>query len=300
MLSFLFLSFFAQAQEYYHFDTIAQNSDMFMKSSEVGINKLTTLKEALGQQQSLSSALRSTSAMLSSSDLSKWDTIISRYYDKNTQTAEDFLLAYQTDYGAAYEKKALEYLKAYPKAKNCKTSPYGGSTCQGTDISKTIGKKLDDDQELKAIIKEINARVWPTPVALPTRKHDVFSLTGTSYYIQLDTFISKLFKKKIAKHHRWYNKSFSALDPKSKGYQKNAQKLYQEFEQRLQDDRKTIEKALKVVIKKKKKKDPRYKDLGFCGNPKALGACNGNDITDEVFKALAENKKSVKIIQKAQ
>jgi len=299
VISFLFLSSFAQAQEYFHFDSIAQNSTMFMKSSEIGINNLSTLQGTLASQQSLSTALRSTSVMLKSSALSEWTAYIAQESEKNTAKAEVFLTAYQTDYGNAYEKKALEYLKSYPNAQSCKSSPFGGSTCQGTDISPEIGKKLDQDTELVSIIDEINARIWPTP-KLPTKEADVIKFTGTANYIQLDFFISKLFKKKIAGHHTWYAKSFSSLDPQSSSYKKDVDKLYDNFEKRLHDDQKSIEKSLKIVVKKMKKKDPRFQDFGFCGNPTQLGGCKGINITDDVFSALADNKKAVKIIQKAQ
>jgi hypothetical protein len=299
VLSFLFLSTSLQAEEFYHFDNIARNSSIFMESSNVGIKNSQKLTGLLDTHKRISTALRTTSSMLSDGDLSKWDTIIANTHDKNNQVSQIFLNQFVQDYSASYENHTIKYLKEYPKAVSCKASPFGGGSCSGEDISAIISKKLDADKELQATVKEVNERVWPEP-SLPTRSFPPISMTGTEFFVSLDVFAQSLFGKKIAGHHKWYEEQFMLLDTKDPDLKMKAEDLYKEFSEKLTHDKSTIEKALKIVVKKNKKKDPRYNSLGYCGNPKALGGCSGTDITEEVLKTLIENKKAKKIIIKAQ
>ena len=298
MFCFLFLSTTAQADEYYHFDSIAFKSKGFTEASKVSMERSQTLTEKLESQKRLSKKLRETSSMLSSPELSKWDLIISNAYEKNTLSSQEFLNTFVMDYSGHYEKHTTEYLKAYPKAVSCKPSPFGNS-CQGTDISPSIAQKLDANEELKKGIEEVMARTWSTP-SLPSKQFSTIELTGTENFISLDVFAQSLFGKKIANHHKWYEQQYQQLDTTSEQGKKSANELYQEFEGRLQQDKNTIEKALKALIKKRKKKDSRYLSLGYCGNPLELGGCTGTDITQDVLKELVEYKKSKKIILKAQ
>ena len=298
MFCFLFLSSIVHADEYYHFDSIALKSKGFMEASRISMDRSQTLTENLENQKRLSKKLRETSSMLSSLELSKWDLVISGAYEKNAITSQDFLNTFVTDYSGHYEKHTAIYLKDHPSAVSCKPSPFGNS-CKGTDISPSIAQKLDANEELKAGIDDVMARTWPTPT-LPSRQFPTIELTGTEHFISLDVFSQSLFGKKIANHHKWYEQQYQKIDTKTEEGKKAANSLYQEFENRLQQDKNTIEKALKALIKKRKKKDPRYLSLGYCGNPIELGGCAGKDITQEVLKELVEYKKSKKIILKAQ
>lgn len=298
MFCFLFLSTTAQADEYYHFDSIALKSKGFMEASKISMERSQTLTEKLDAQKILSKKLRETSSMLSSEELSKWDLVISNAYEKNAMASQEFLNTFVMDYSGHYEKHTTEYLKAHPKAVSCKPSPFGNS-CTGTDISPSIAQKLDANEELTKGIDEVMARTWPSP-SLPSKKFSTIELTGTEHFISLDVFAQSLFGKKIANHHKWYEQQYQAIDTTTEDGKKSANELYQKFESKLQQDKNTIEKALKVLIKKRKKKDSRYLSLGYCGNPIELGGCSGTDITQDVLKELVEYKKSKKIILKAQ
>lgn len=297
MFCFLFLSTL-HAQEYYHFDSIAQKSAQFMEASKISMDRSQVLTEALETQKRLSKMLRGTASMLESKELAKWDIIISNAYEKNAAEGQTFLNAFVLDYSGHYENHTTKYLQAHPEAVSCKPSPFGNS-CKGTDISPSIAEKLDKNQDLQAGIDEVMKREWPTS-SLPTKQFSTIPLTGTQYFISLDVFSQTLFGKKIANHHQWYQEQYQTLDTSTEEGKEGAKTLYGEFEQRLQQDKNTIEKALKVLIKKRKKKDPRYTALGYCGNPTELGGCLGTDITQDVLKELVEYKKSKKIILKAQ
>ena len=299
MLSLLFLSTSLQAEEFYHFDNIARNSTIFMESSDVGIKNSQKLTGILDNHKRISTALRTSSSMLTDKDLSKWDTIIANTHDQNSQVAQRFLNQFVQDYSSSYEKQTIKYLKEHPNAVGCKASPFGGGSCIGEDISAIIAKKLDADPILQASVKEVNARTWPVP-SLPNRSFPPSALTGTEFYISLDVFAQSLLGKKITGHHKWYQEKFSLLEPKDPDLNTKANKLYEEFSEKLRQDKNIIEKALKVVVKKNKKKDTRYNSLGYCGNPKSIGGCTGTDITKEVLTSLIENKKAKKIILKAQ
>ena len=142
MLSFLFLSASLQAEEFFHFDNIARNSSIFMESSDVGIKNSQRLTGVLDNHKRLSTALRTSSSMLSDKDLSKWDTIIANTHDENSQVAQTFLNTFVQDYSSSYEEHTMKYLKEHPKAVSCKASPFGGGSCTGDDISSIIAKKL--------------------------------------------------------------------------------------------------------------------------------------------------------------
>ncbi|MAA80443.1 MAG: hypothetical protein CL916_14400 [Deltaproteobacteria bacterium] len=298
MFCFLFLSSTVQADEYYHFDSIAIKSKGFMEASKISMDRSQSLTEDLESQKRLSKKIRETSSMLSSQDLSKWDLVISNAYEKNAMASQEFLNSFVMDYSGHYENHTGNYLKAHPKAVSCKPSPFGNS-CKGTDISESIAKKLDANEELQKGIDEVMARTWPK-TSLPSKQFPTIALTGTEHFISLDIFAQSLFGKKIAGHHKWYEQQYQKLDTNAEQGKKAAKDLYQEFESRLQQDKQTIEKALKVLIKKRKKKDPRYLSLGYCGNPAETGGCAGKDITQEVLKEIIEYKKSKKIILKAQ
>jgi hypothetical protein len=299
VLSFLILSTSVKAEEFYHFDNIARNSNIFMESSDVGIKNSQKLTGILDTHKRISTSLRTSSSMLSDEDLSKWDTIIANTHDENSQVAQTFLNQFVQDYSSSYEKHTMKYLKEHPKAISCKSSPFGGSSCSGHDISADIALKLDADASLQASIKEVNERVWPTP-SLPSRSFSPSILTGTEFYVSLDVFAQSLLGKKINGHHKWYQEQYSLMDSNSPDMNAKANMLYKEFSSKLKQDKAIIEKALHVIIKKNKKKDPRYNRLGYCGNPKSLGGCTGTDVTEEVLKVLVENKKAKKIILKAQ
>lgn len=299
MLTFLFLSASLFAEEYYHFDTIATKSTLFAKSAEEGQQKSMTLTTALDNQKRISTALRTTSTMLNDENLRKWDSIIAKEYEQNNQEAQTFLNSFVQDFSDAFEKHTVSYLSAYPNAVSCKQSPFGGGKCVGDDISAAISTKIDANTELQQSIAEIYSREWPKPM-LSTKQFPVIAITGEEYFVSLDVSTQALFGKKMAGHHKWYQSSFESLSPEDAQYKEKAEALYAEFTQKLQQDKTAIDKALAVIIKKNKKKDPRYNTLGFCANPAELGGCAGTDITKEVLQTLIDDKKAKKIILNAQ
>ena len=298
MFCFLFLSSTLQAQEYYHFDSIALKSTQFMEASKLSMERSQTLTDTLEEQKRLSKTLRGTTSMLDSKELAKWDIIISNAFEKNSMNGQTFLNSFVLDYSGHYEKHTMSYLKEHPNAVSCKPSPFGNS-CVGTDISPSIAKKLDANEELKSGIDAVMKRTWPTS-SLPSKQFSVIPLTGDQHFISLDVFAQTLFGKKVTGHHKWYQEQYQKLDTTTEEGKEGAKELYREFGKRLQQDKSSIEKALNALIKKRKKKDSRYTSLGYCGNPVALGGCSGIDITQEVLKELVEYKKSKKIILKAQ
>ena len=298
MICFLFLSSTVQAEEYYNFQSIMRKSKGFVEANKISLDRSQTLMENIESQKRLTKKLRETSSMLNSPELSKWDLVVSNSHEKNAMTSIMFENQFITDYSAHYEKHTTNHLKSYPNAVLCLPSPFENS-CKGTDISESIAQKLDANEELKAGIDEVMARTWPT-TSLPSKQFATIELTGTDYFISLDVFAQSLFGKKIAGHHRWYEQQYQKLDTDSQQGKEAAKELYQNFKSKMQLDKNTIEKALKALIKKRKKKDPRYLSLGYCGNPAKLGGCTGKDITQDVLNELVEYKKSKKIILKAQ
>ena len=75
--------------------------------------------------------------------------------------------------------------------------------------------------------------------------------------------------------------------------------LYEEYKANMQNERKTIEKSIKAFLKKASKKDKRFLDVGFCGNPISMGSCPGDDLTQETLDWIVKHKKSKNIILKA-
>ena len=123
---------------------------------------------------------------------------------------------------------------------------------------------------------------------------------------KIDVLGEKLLLENIKRHKKQYEDSYAALvsstqtdinkDPKAKN---EAGLLYKEYRSNMEKERKTIEKSIRAFIKKASKKDPRFLDVGLCGNPIELGGCSAEDITQETLDWIVKHKKSKKIILKA-
>ena len=60
-----------------------------------------------------------------------------------------------------------------------------------------------------------------------------------------------------------------------------------------------MDKLLKHVKKKNKKKDPRYLEAKWCFNLEQTGGCTSQNVTQDFLNFVATDKKSQKILSAA-
>ena len=80
---------------------------------------------------------------------------------------------------------------------------------------------------------------------------------------------------------------------------KQAEAFRKAYNDRIAKDGERLISAFKTYADKRVKKNDKLGSIGLCGNVKALGACNGQDVTEEMISFLANDKKFLKTLSKA-
>jgi hypothetical protein len=205
--------------------------------------------------------------------------------------------AYDTEFTAARDR-AIESLDFEGEITPCEAQSIhalmgSAPKCDGLDLNKTISKKIDADQTLKAALTTINAQEWPSP-QVTTDTMEPISVTGVTHYIQLEDFSAVMLQDILTSHQRWLEQQNDSIiegiesgDPEAI---KLAKSQRQEYLSRLATDGDKLINTLTIYSEKRAKKTPYLSTMGICVNHRDLGGCSGTDVTSD-FIALAKSDK---------
>ncbi|MEC7987332.1 MAG: hypothetical protein VX278_19330, partial [Myxococcota bacterium] len=304
MLTYLFMTVFqAQAASYYSFDNIAKNSELFKKAAEISGGRFDDMQSELNKANTALKDLEIGTALLNQKELIKWESYCQNEIQRQFASIQNHSQTLQSEFSSHFKESAMAALKSFPNAKVCKKNPnpyLSSKPCEGNDVSKEIAKKMDADQKLVAAIQALQDRDWPT-LTIPQTEIPMVEFQGSKYKIQIDV-LSYILKENVKKHKMTYESQYSQIasvidtDPNAR---EKATLFYDDYKQNMKNERQTLEKAIKAFLKKARRKDKRFLDIGFCGNPVDLGGCPGEDLTQETLDWLLEHKKSRNILKKA-
>ena len=269
-----------------------------MEASKLGRSNSLSLEGSLRKQHIIKQSLKRALIINKDEALEKWSIQITQEFMKNRQEAEMFLHQYQDDFNQAFHSRYQTLLKKYPNAIECLPNPMRKKHCSGKEINSRIAQKLDGDGSLKKELLMINKRQWPS-FSLSKKIHKVYPHNGTDHSILLDVVLTELLSTEVDMHEKWYTQQYSQLNPKTPDFSEKETLLYQQYQSRLQKEFSLLQKILKHVVRKKKKKDDRFKSIAWCMNPRAIGGCTSHDITQEFILFVQKDNKSQKLLKKA-
>lgn len=295
---------------YYSSNEVAKNSTLFAKAAEVSAPQYSQAEQNIRKYSKTLSEMEFNTAFLQDDGLSQWFSYnqkriigyrlqVSRHVSLMTED-------YDKEFSSAVER-AIESIAFEGTVKKCegnKMQAMMGSApkCDGKSLDKDISNIIDNDQELKTALDEINALKWPES-QVEEKEQSVTPITGTEYYIDLYVFSTKFLQESIDSHGNWLEAQtdsiIEGLESGDSDSIKQAEAFRKAYNKRIAADGKKLISTFEVYANKRVKKNDKLGTVGFCGNVKALGGCTGQDATAEMMEFLANDKKFLKSLTKA-
>lgn len=317
MLPSLFFSVFSATANadsvplaYYSSNEVAKNSALFAQAAEISAPQYSQAETNIRKYSQTLSEMEFNTAFLQDDGLTKWfqynQKRIIGYRLQVSRHVSFMTDDYDKEFSAAV-KRAIADIGFEGEVKKCegnKMQSMMGSApkCEGKSLDKDISSRVDNDQELKSALAEINALEWPTS-QVEERQQAVSSITGTTYYIDLYAFSSKFLQDSIDSHDRWLEAQtdsiIEGLEAGDTEAIKQAEAFRTSYNERIAIDGKKLISTFEIYANKRVKKNDKLGNIGFCGNVKALGGCVGQDVTNEMIDFLSNDKKFLKALHKA-
>ncbi|MFZ5478795.1 MAG: hypothetical protein ACOZNI_18630 [Myxococcota bacterium] len=165
----------------------------------------------------------------------------------------------------------------------------GRTTCQGKDLNGAIAAAMDQDAALQKELDDIARVEWPT-VTLPKKAQGPVALTGTARWVDGGALARQLPGLERLRKASQEEIGAALEDDEDPKRVEKAQKLHAAWLAALGEQGATLRAAAKASLERGAKKGGPA-EVGWCGNPRALGGCEGEDATKAVIEALKADKK---------
>ncbi len=301
---------------YYHPDTVAEQSVRFAQSAEQAGGAFDRAQQEVGQLGRALEELEAGMGMLGDSAPEA-----SRAWAEQTRkeglaqfvSVQRFVDAIQTDYSGAFEaalKRALPKVSggggggvAVCKPSGPRMGPGGGGgsrSCEGQDLSPALAKAIDADAELERALAEIMGRSWPS-IALTPAPQPVVALTGTERWISasalVDTFLADRVSARTELLEDGQSELEDGIEAGDAAAIQKASAMKEAYLKGLGEDGAALRAAATEALARAAKKGSLPGGVGVCANPRALGGCPGDDISEAALPVLKADKKLVHALE---
>lgn len=297
---------------YYHPDDISQKSVLFKENSERTQRRF----------EEMQARLQSTSAALASLDRNvailgpaapksfrEWSAETRKQANGQFLALQGFVDTLTLDYSSVFEaslERALPVVGKDLELKKCRARSLPGmsrSTCKGREINQELALALDKDVLLARALAEIQIMEWPGFEIQPMAQAPE-PITGSAAFINMDPLVELFFDSRVKAITAAHADAFDDLDASLESDDSSArtQALARAGQERTlyEQDLSELGVQLRVGLQKALPRVARrgeWKEIGLCGNPKALGACQGRDLTEDLLPLLLEERTFVKAMR---
>ena len=215
-----------------------------------------------------------------------------------------FVDVFTDDFQATFEaavERALPEVGAGLQVEQCKATGIhallGHSQCEGQDLNAALAARLDEDPVLRAQVEEILAIPWPE-FKLGGSPQQAIPLTGDGPWVHLDALVVGLLDDEVqdivARNELGMERVEASMEEGSEAERQGAlaegQRLRGVYEAEmaaLGDDLFTsLAGAWPRLVKK-----GAPEIVSVCANPRALGGCAGEDVSDTVVPLILADRK---------
>ena len=314
MMYLILTTFMASAEPsdkgYYNETEISKASTLFAEAAKVSAPQFAKAESSIREHAGIIKQMETNIAILNDTELKVWFTQNQKYmigYRMQVSKHASMLTAdYDKEFSEAMNR-AIAGLEFDGTLEICEAQAIhammgSAPKCDGTSFSKTLAKTMDEDEALQSAIGSINSVAWPT-VTISAQSMPIVEVTGADGYINLHVFVEQMMNQRMQQHQRWLEQQndslIEGLEMGDKEAFKKAEANRNLYLNRLSADGEVLFIALQKYADKRGKKNPVVASVGFCGNIKALGGCQGVDVTDEVIALLKSDRYWVKVRSKS-
>ena len=305
---------FADEPGYYHSDFVGPHSELFRRASGHVGERFGAIEAEMAKASPDLVALDEATALCAQRAPEGFMTYAAELRrESNGQTARvqafvDMLVDdFEYTFGGAMER-VLEAATVGYTLTLCKAQGVhallGRNQCVGTDVAPLIGKAMDSDSELMIDVDEIIALPWPA-FTLEGRAQPVVPITGVGAYVELTALTDALLRLPIAEAKARHANAMEDIEAdleegETQAVRDGALEKAEDYREIYEKDMAELGEGFFVAVQAsltrlQKKGAPAA--VGVCANPKGLGGCNGEDVTETVIPLLQADKKLLKALQ---
>lgn len=298
---------------HYHPDQVGQHSKVFVEASAKVAERFGAVEAEMARVSPDLVQLDQAAILCSrraSQEFSSYAATVRRDGAHQTAVVQAFVDTlvedFERTFGSAMERALPAATEGY-EVSLCKGSGIhalmGRTQCEGTDLAPLIGKQMDLDELLAADVAEILGLEWPG-FEVQGHTQAVVPITGVGGFVQFDLLVDILVAQRVkgiqARHAAALEEVAPDLEEGETRAQREqalqkAQDLREIYESELADLGEELFAAVEASLGRNARKGAPAA-VGVCANPKNLGGCSGEDLTDIVMPLLEADKKLAKAL----
>lgn len=291
---------------FYHPDDIAAQSVRFKEVSEAIQPKFERGQDVVARYSNALADLEVSVGLLGSDvpeGLASWSQLTRRQVTGQYLRLNKHADLVQEDFSKVFLDalgRALPKVAAGKDAVECTATGVVAmmhrTSCVGEDLNGALAKAIDADGQLGRELASILSIEWPSVSVEPTAQ-GVVPLTGTSRWVDLAALGKAFAQARIDARKDAFERALApledGLDAKDPAAIKAAGEKKSAYLAALGTDGAVLRAEVGAALGRMKGAPA---DVGLCANPKVLGGCVGEDVTEAVVAALKADKKFNKAI----
>jgi hypothetical protein len=304
---------------YFHPDDVAAKSSLFAVSSEKMSSRFDAVQREMDRASVALEALDRNATLLGGrapEPFRTWAQDTRKQANGEFLTIQRFVDTLTTDFQKTFEAALDRAIAAMPpdsRPSPCRKIGVAGFTgpgasvghCTGEDRNAALANVLDADPALARDVHAMLALEWPAFHVASAPQVPV-AVTGTARVIDLDSVVGRLVKEKVDALGAAHDDALEPVRADLESDQENTrakavaqgQALRAHYEAQMAGVGALLLDSLAKSLERGAKKG-WPSEIAVCGNPRMLGGCVGEDVTEQILPLLADDARLRKALESA-
>jgi len=167
-----------------------------------------------------------------------------------------------------------------------------GEACEGTELNSALATAIDIDEQLQSELEEIHSIPWPT-VGIDPTPQEVVALTGSENWVSASQIAQHWISDRLDQHMDNYVENIEPLEEAIDSGDEASIRLAEEHQQAYLAAVGAEGQRLWSLITEalNRSNSGPATNVGICANPEGMGACPGEDVTNQIIQLLEDNRK---------